>query len=267
MDRLDLVKTLSGKSNPQRRLIVEDYVLQNHLPYQAHAYGLQDNLNVVMDFNPAERKKLFLTAHYDRVAQSPGANDNASSVAVLLELAREVHLKGLTPPLTIIIFDQEEDLLKGSRAYVREKGVAEVGAVLNLEMVGQGSIPVFWEKLSQSEGCLRLLKEAALPSPAYFLPRIPRHGGDHLSFLEAGVWDSICFSLGHEKDGKLIRNVKGGLGKLFSSRSHRLIRALGESQTFKDYHKPTDDVDRINPASLQMAYDLVRKVVEGYNSN
>lgn len=80
-------------------------------------------------------------AHYDTVAGSPGADDNGSAVAVLLELARRFAGDGL--PLRFVAFTMEEPPAhltsdQGSRVYVRElarRGETVRGAVV-LEMVG-----------------------------------------------------------------------------------------------------------------------------------
>ncbi len=80
-------------------------------------------------------------AHYDTVASTPGADDNASAVAVLLELARR--LPPNAPPVRFVAFTLEEAPAymtghQGSRVYTRElarRGERVLGAIV-LEMVG-----------------------------------------------------------------------------------------------------------------------------------
>jgi Zn-dependent M28 family amino/carboxypeptidase len=81
---------------------------------------------------------LILGAHYDTVSHSPGADDNASGVAVMLEAARSLgHLK--TPkPLLFIGFAQEEQHCLGSTLYaikMRRAGV-RIRGMIALECVG-----------------------------------------------------------------------------------------------------------------------------------
>ncbi|GAA4452796.1 M28 family peptidase [Phytohabitans houttuyneae] len=74
-------------------------------------------------------------AHLDTVPGSPGADDNASGVAGLLELARIVPP---TPDLTLAVFDEEESGLHGSRALATElvaAGRAPAGVIV-FECVG-----------------------------------------------------------------------------------------------------------------------------------
>jgi len=80
---------------------------------------------------------IVIGAHYDSVPESPGADDNASGVAVLLELAR------MQLPARLVAFANEEmpyfltDEM-GSQAYAaraRREG-QRIGAMLSLEMLG-----------------------------------------------------------------------------------------------------------------------------------
>jgi len=82
-------------------------------------------------------------AHYDTVWGTPGADDNASGVAVLLELARRAAADPLPVPVIFVAFTLEEPPSfgtdhQGSRVFVeklKEKGETVSGAIV-LEMVG-----------------------------------------------------------------------------------------------------------------------------------
>jgi len=74
--------------------------------------------NVIGKIGTAERY-ILLGAHYD--GQGPGmpsASDNATGVAVILELIRELKGRELPVSLVVIAFDDEEQGLNGSRYYV-----------------------------------------------------------------------------------------------------------------------------------------------------
>lgn len=79
---------------------------------------------------------ILLAAHYDTVPNSPGADDNATGVAVVLEVARL--LTRPTPrTLQIAFFDQEEVGLHGSMAFANNKARLEnLRGVIVLDMVG-----------------------------------------------------------------------------------------------------------------------------------
>ena len=82
-------------------------------------------------------------AHYDTVLTTPGADDNASAVAVMLELAKRMQQVGLTAPVLFAAFTLEEPPAyltghQGSRIFVRRcqrSGDRVLGAII-LEMVG-----------------------------------------------------------------------------------------------------------------------------------
>lgn len=100
------------------------------------------NLVAVRPFEEDSNSALIVAAHYDTVADSPGADDNGSSVATLLELARLFGDRPTPNALKLVFFDQEENGLWGSEAFV-EKLTNErspldsplIGAVI-LEMLG-----------------------------------------------------------------------------------------------------------------------------------
>jgi len=79
-----------------------------------------------------------LGAHYDTVPGSPGADDNASAVAVLLEIARNIQSVSLGGTVRLIAFSLEEYNNVGSAHYVeRLKGEKEeILGMISLEMVG-----------------------------------------------------------------------------------------------------------------------------------
>ena len=78
-------------------------------------------------------------AHYDTVPSTPGADDNASAVAVLLELARSLRQARLKAPVLFVAFTLEEPprviRAAGSLFVSRSSGDRVLGAII-LEMVG-----------------------------------------------------------------------------------------------------------------------------------
>jgi Zn-dependent M28 family amino/carboxypeptidase len=89
-----------------------------------------------------ERPRLLIGAHYDTVPGTPGADDNASGVAAMLEAARLLAPEPLEATVEFVGFTLEEpqglDYGVGSRAFAleaRRQGVRYAGALI-LEMVG-----------------------------------------------------------------------------------------------------------------------------------
>ena len=93
------------------------------------------------------RPSLLVSAHYDTVPGSPGADDNASGVAALMECARVLASVSLRRTVEFVAFDMEEaqppgEGLIGSTAFVRYVPPStRYEGVYNLEMVGYTSGP------------------------------------------------------------------------------------------------------------------------------
>jgi Zn-dependent M28 family amino/carboxypeptidase len=86
------------------------------LGYAPSLQGRFDNI-VMTTHPPDERPLVLLGAHYDSVPGTPGADDNASAVAVCLECARLIRKHGIGPAM-IGLFNREEDGLLGSSEFV-----------------------------------------------------------------------------------------------------------------------------------------------------
>jgi aminopeptidase YwaD len=81
---------------------------------------------------------ILVGAHYDTVPGSPGADDNGSAIAVLLEVARGFQNVSLESTLKLVAFTLEEVGFVGSIHYARraEKEGEKVVGMISLEMVG-----------------------------------------------------------------------------------------------------------------------------------
>lgn len=89
---------------------------------------------------------LILCTHYDSRADdpgghAPGADDNASGTAVLLEIARVLSATGapdISPHVKMLFFGGEEDSMLGSIHFVRRLAAArrEIIGVINIDMIG-----------------------------------------------------------------------------------------------------------------------------------
>jgi hypothetical protein len=72
-------------------------------------------------------------AHYDTVADSPGAWDNASGVAGVLEAARILSQYSFEATIVFIAFDREEEGRKGSAAYATEHSLDHIRGMIALD--------------------------------------------------------------------------------------------------------------------------------------
>lgn len=109
-----------------------------------HAEGVAcENLQIEIPGAERAREIVLVGAHYDTVQGSPGADDNASGVAGLIEIARR--LRGGAPARTIrlVAFVNEEPPFfcfgqMGSRVYARAARARgdDIRVMLSLEMLG-----------------------------------------------------------------------------------------------------------------------------------
>ncbi|WP_188006589.1 M20/M25/M40 family metallo-hydrolase [Sporosarcina sp. ANT_H38] len=82
---------------------------------------------------------ILIGAHYDSVDKAPGASDNASGTAVVLELARMFKTLPTNKEIRFLFFGAEEEGLHGSKKYVSAMSKDEIkrsSAMFNLDMVG-----------------------------------------------------------------------------------------------------------------------------------
>ena len=80
---------------------------------------------------------ILLAAHYDTVERSPGADDNASGVAAVLEAARLFQRQPTPRTLKLALFDLEEQGLGGSLAFAADSAkTSNLQAAVILEMLG-----------------------------------------------------------------------------------------------------------------------------------
>jgi Zn-dependent M28 family amino/carboxypeptidase len=153
-----------------------------------------------------EAPQIIIGAHYDtrmfadndpnpgqHTSPVPGANDGASGVAVLLELARS--LPQTTVPTWLVFFDAEDngriegwDWILGSREFVKNNTV-QPRAVVILDMIGDADLNLYKEGNSNPDLTDAIWAVAAgLGYVEKFIPEY-KHSviDDHTPFVEAGI--------------------------------------------------------------------------------
>ncbi len=167
--------------------------------------------------------------HFDSVPQGPGANDNASGTAVVLEVARYFAQRDYPYTLYFIAFGAEEIGLRGSRHFVDTLPEAEraaIRAMVNVDMVGVGD-QVRAAGSDELIAAARAAAEALALSPPLATGSGTGGGSDHASFARVGV--PVVFL-------------------------HR--------SPDPNYHSPGDRAEHVDPAALALAARLVVAVLE-----
>lgn len=97
--------------------------------------------NVIGTRKGASPRSIVVGAHFDSVPAGPGANDNASGTATMLEIARIMALADHPLSLYFIAFGAEELGLYGSKHFVSSleaEQLRQIVGMVNLDMVGVG---------------------------------------------------------------------------------------------------------------------------------
>jgi Zn-dependent M28 family amino/carboxypeptidase len=125
---------------------VQQYIreeLQQWGEVETHEFQIRGDThkNLILNLPSLENKTsppILIGAHYDAVPGTPGADDNASGVAVLLELAKAFAAEPPQSPVRLVAFDLEEYGLLGSTAYAEHLKQAgqRLRLMLSLEMLG-----------------------------------------------------------------------------------------------------------------------------------
>ena len=132
--------------NSGGHFLVREYIRQSLAQWgEVATYEFKFNgkthQNLILDLNSASNSDLppiLIGAHYDAVPGTPGADDNATGVAVLLEMARIFIDRPLKYPVRLVAFDLEEYGLLGSTAYAQDlkNNQQKLRLMLSLEMLG-----------------------------------------------------------------------------------------------------------------------------------
>jgi len=137
--------------------------------------------------------RVVVVAHYDSVWSSPGAYDNASGVAVVLETAARLAAAPLDATVDVLLTGGEELGLLGATAFVDERaaagGLDAISYVLNVEGMGRGSLLDVWAGPENFEWTVAQAIRA-LPGARELTLRStfpPPPGSDHAPFYDAGI--------------------------------------------------------------------------------
>ena len=84
---LDLVKRLENRSNEERKNTTIRILKTKDIKYKLQNYNYlgTNGSNIIVEFGKGKKYSI-ASAHYDAISRSPGANDDASAIAVLFKL-------------------------------------------------------------------------------------------------------------------------------------------------------------------------------------
>ncbi len=205
--------------------------------------------NVIGFIDNGAENTIIIGAHYDHLgyggdgslyrdsikAVHNGADDNASGVAVMLDLARKLKGVNTNNNYLFMAFSGEEMGLLGSNYFVKNPTIdtKKVSYMINMDMVGKlkkdstlavygtGTSPMFKQVLKAHNTNFKLIQKESGVGPS-----------DHTSFYLADIPVLHFFTGQHE-----------------------------------DYHKPSDDAEKLNYAGMEQISNYIFKVISDLDDN
>lgn len=197
-----------------------------------------------------DRPPILIGAHYDAVPGSPGADDNATGVAVLLELAQYFAQTMPRSPLRLVAFDLEEYGLAGSRAYAAElrRHRQPLRLMLSLEMLG------YCQRLPQSQQYPHPLLKRLYPSTGDFIALIG-NGAALPDLIRMRRWmrqaQARCEWLPVIQQGRPLPDTRRSDHAPFWDEGYRAILVTDTANLRNPhYHQPSDTISTLDLAFL-----------------
>ncbi|MEM7764926.1 MAG: M28 family peptidase [Pseudomonadota bacterium] len=153
--------------------------------------------NVYLDLPATEKEAatVVVGAHYDTVADSPGADDNASGVSAVMQIAQRLAaMERRSLRFVFVFFDQEEDdISAGSLAFLRflnERG-DRIHSMHNLDMLGWDGDGDRHVEIDASNVALTVHYQAAAIAHGLGVTSVKYNSSDHIPFRDSGL-DAVC---------------------------------------------------------------------------
>ncbi|MGB5417764.1 M28 family peptidase [Algibacter sp.] len=204
--------------------------------------------NVIGFIDNKAENTIVIGAHYDHLGYGAegslfrgekaihnGADDNASGVAVLLNLANKLNSENKGNNYLFIAFSGEEMGLLGSNYFVKNATIAteKMNYMINMDMVGRlkvdstlavygvGTSPIFKQTLNSHNENFKLIQKESGIGPS-----------DHTSFYNIYIPVLHFFTGQHE-----------------------------------DYHKPSDDFEKLNYKGMQIISNYIFEIISDLDNN
>jgi hypothetical protein len=187
--------TLTDRATEANRALVRDYLTAElaAIGYdpQLHVYATGTNVWAQLDATEDSNQYLVLGAHYDSWTDCPGANDNATGVALTLAVARYLSdLDCRSMNVMFVLFDEEELGQIGSYEYADGLAVSsfDVVAVHTIDQLGWDSDGDLAIELERPDLDLFDQYQEAVTSGGFTVPLVETSTGgtDHVAFRAHG---------------------------------------------------------------------------------
>lgn len=230
------------------------------------------NLVAFLPAASSTAKRILISAHYDATG-GPGASDNASGVAIMLEIARYFREKRPAPAcqLEFVALGAEELGSVGSRIFVARHGrdLVDCELVFNIDSVGGGR-DIFIEMRGGVQGISARKGETQIPPE--LAGKAATDGGGRWGWLHPQLLASFAASCVPDWLKQEINAAAAELGYAFTPANYMGsdqmifaqtgIPATNIATSGSETHGPADTPDKISRQSLEKAAAIVIRVVE-----
>lgn len=210
------------------------------------------NLEIARSGGTRQREILLIGAHYDTVAGSPGANDNASGVSALLELSRL--FASVEPALTVrfVAFVNEEPPFfmtrqQGSMAYAEAARLRgdDIRLMASIETIG-------WYSSKPGSQSYPPLFKLFYPNRADFIGFVSNfHSRAEMRRLAAAFRANSDFPLETAATFSCIPGVSWSDHRSFWRQGYRAVMITDTAfYRYRHYHQPGDTPDKLAYAEL-----------------
>jgi len=207
---------------------------------QAFTSGTTSGVNVIATLKGTSQPNnlVIVGGHYDSTSQSPttaapGAEDDGSGAAAVLEMARIFNSNPPPGTAIFIFFSGEEQGLLGSAAYaqglVNAGNATKVKLMHNMDMIAYQQTPT-----AQNQVILETTTKYASLFPYY------RESGAR--YTQLGLFESTT-AWGSDHESFITRNMPG------------LLTIDKDWDVYPYYHRTTDTIDKLNPT---LGYEIIK---------
>jgi hypothetical protein len=250
----DVQREIDGTLQPRSMMLTETTAELRLVNAETHRGTSLNVLGLLEGSDPTLKDEtMVITAHYDHLGVHngrvyPGANDNASGTAAVMELARMFTGAAERPKRSILfaVFGSEEQIMLGSFYYVAHptRPLATTRAVLNLDMIARDEAHI-----PQSQGVLDIASDTS----------------NRLNIVGAYYSADLLAVIQRNNNTQLVLDTKFDrdhiLNALFRC-DHLPFLTVGIPAVWlfggfhPGYHEPSDTVDKLNFPKMEKTIRL-----------
>lgn len=271
MEVKEIIKSLLQLRPENRANFIVDYLRNINVFYNVQNYHHGKNIEFVK-YGENREKEIIFFSHYDISRETKdGANDNTSSVAVLLKIIE--YVSQIDTPFNIrIIFNDKEEILGallnknidiksiskiinnvGSFQYLRNfTNRSNIVAVFNLELSGIGDILYFATKsglVGCDENIIKFLEYICKKEQIEYI-KIPILNSDMISIHTLSLRGGVYGSIPKHDALNFLNNYSGNINK------------ENMPSVWKNIHSDKDNYFTIQEKSLSNVYDFTTKIID-----